>query len=125
MNSRGLSLVEIIVSLLILAAVVAGVIGSFVSSQRLISSSYRRLQAANYARQALEELRLNVNAQDWADGNDGDRLDLTLGVPRPCNINLGAFAMAPFNATCEYEVVAVGVTNDARQVDVRIRWTEP
>lgn len=119
MNSRGLSLMEVFVSLLILATVVAGVVGSFVSSQRLISSSYRRLQAANLSRQFLEILRTQVSA---------DPAQSLMLVPKPwaaCGINLGAFGNSPFNATCEYQVAAVGVTFDVRRVDVRIRWTEP
>ncbi|MEW6008071.1 MAG: type II secretion system protein [Candidatus Omnitrophota bacterium] len=120
---RALTLVEILVASTILAIVIAGVIGSFVSSQRIIIRSNRRLLAANYVRQAFEELRWSVDARDWADGVDGDRLDPTGGVPKPCNINMGAFALAPFNATCEYEVASI--LNDARQVTVTIRWTEP
>lgn len=119
----GFTLVEVVVSMVILATVVGGFMASFVATQRFISRSYRRLQATNYTRQVLENLRNSVRADHWVDPNNADPLDLTpAGAPRPCGINMGDFA-ATFGANCTYEVQSV--LNDARQVSINISWTEP
>ena len=120
--SPAFTLVEILVSMLILVIVVAGIMSSFISTQRLISRSTRRLQASYYARQILEELREGVNGQAWVNPA-GTRLEPQPGVWKPCGINLGAFANLPFNGVCDYEVQAI--LNNCRQVNVRIRWQEP
>jgi Tfp pilus assembly protein PilV len=126
-KSQGLLLIEVLISLVLMAAIVAGVFGSFVSSQRITTRANHRLLATNYTRQALEQLKSAVRADQWANPNDGDPLDLTpVGpppVPRSCGINLGSFALPPFNATCVYEVQSI--LNDCRKVDLRITWTEP
>lgn len=124
-NGAGFTLVEVIVSLVILALAVAGIMASFIASQRFISRSNRRLQAANYARAEFERLNLAVDARDWVDPNEvpGDPLDFTVaGTPRDCGVAMGDFA-TDFNATCTYEVQTV--LNDARRVDLTISWDEP
>ncbi len=120
---RGFTLVEIIVSLLILAVGVAGVMSTFVASERFTSRSMRRLQAANYARETFERLRKDVDAGVWAVPGGADTLDASPGTWKPCGINLGDFANPPFDAICEYEVQSV--LNDARRVTLNITWTEP
>jgi prepilin-type N-terminal cleavage/methylation domain-containing protein len=117
---QGFTLTEIIVALLILSLVIGGVMASFVSTQRLISRSNRRLMATNYARQALELLRDGVNAVDWIDPNGTDKLDLKDWTN--C-VGVNTANLAAFGGACEYRVQAV--LNDARRVDVRIRWQEP
>jgi len=118
---RGFTMVEILVALVVLLLVVSGIITSFVTSQRFIARSSRRLQAANYARQVLENLWVGVDASHWADTSNGDPLDPT-NSPRPCGINLGSLG-SNFSATCTYEVQRI--LNDCRRVTVTITWNRP
>lgn len=124
----GFTLVEILVSTLILALVVSGIMASFISSQRFISRSQRRLQATYFARQMFEQLREGVNAQDWANPL-GTRLEVQPGVWRPCGIDLGTWddLGSPFAGTCDYMVEQAPLQGPQgyRQVQVRIRWQEP
>jgi Tfp pilus assembly protein PilV len=64
----GFSLLEILVSLLILAVVITGIMSVFISSQRYIIRSRHRLQAANIARQILEDLYREVRQDTWDTG---------------------------------------------------------
>ncbi len=128
LSLTGFTLVEIVVSLSILATVVAGVMASFVASQRFISRSNRRLQAANVSRQAFSQLRAGVDAGYWANpGNDMlDIKDWTpcndLGINPPLEIDLSA--LATFNPRCNYRVEPVA-GQAFRQVTLNISWDEP
>lgn len=124
----GFTLVEILVALVILALAVGGIMSSFISSQRFISRSQRRLQAANYAREVLEQLRDGVNAQYWASAGN-DKLDIkgwTDCIAGPINppLQINLATLAAFNARCDYMVVSESATG-YRAVTVRIEWDEP
>jgi prepilin-type N-terminal cleavage/methylation domain-containing protein len=75
---QGLSLIEVIVSLVLLSVLALGVSSVF----SLISSPSRRsttgsldLQAANYARQTLEDLKNAVSADETSTGAGADLVD--------------------------------------------------
>lgn len=86
MNRKGMSLIEIIVSLVVLSvaalAVVAAV--SLVNSEKMRArgGSTLELQALGYARQTLELLKNNVNSQEAA-GQPGEPL-VDYSYVRPC-----------------------------------------
>jgi prepilin-type N-terminal cleavage/methylation domain-containing protein len=80
---RGLSLIEIIVSMLILAFVVAGSYASFVSTEGFLIKSRHRLEAIWFVQQKVEEYKsyaysslLDGSWQDtptFSDGRGADR----------------------------------------------------
>lgn len=124
---QGFTLVEILVSLLILASVVGGVMASFIASQRFIARSNRRLQAVNYIRDAFEVLKDGVNAEYWANAANTDKLDLKNWTDCTANLGINLISLAAFGGDCQYKVEqATGQPLDGyRKVSVRIRWTEP
>jgi Tfp pilus assembly protein PilV len=81
MKLKGLTLVEIIVSCIILSLVVAGLAGMFVVGKRYIAHSRSRLSAAQLTRYFLDPLQMNVSASDW--GNNCLSKDPTTGCPGP------------------------------------------
>lgn len=66
-NRKGLSLVEILIAMLILAIAAAGLFSSFVAANKFISRSKRRLAAVNLARHLNEQLYKDVTASTWID----------------------------------------------------------
>jgi len=75
---QGLSLIEVVVSLVLLSVLALGISSVF----SLISSPSRRsttgsldLQAANYARQTLEDLKNAVSADETSAGAGADLVD--------------------------------------------------
>ena len=70
----GFTLVEVIVSLLILLATAAGIFASFVAAQNYVLRSKRRIAAVNFARQKLEELRPYVRQDTWTNSTSDANL---------------------------------------------------
>jgi prepilin-type N-terminal cleavage/methylation domain-containing protein len=64
-TKTGLSLVEILIAMLILAIAAAGLFSSFVAANRFVSRSKRRMAAINFSRQISEELYKKVQADTW------------------------------------------------------------
>lgn len=71
-EQNGFTLVEVIVSLLILLITAAGIFASFIASQNYVLRSKRRIAAVNFARAKFEELKPYVRQDTWA--------NFTLGV---------------------------------------------
>ncbi|MCX5701419.1 MAG: prepilin-type N-terminal cleavage/methylation domain-containing protein [Candidatus Omnitrophica bacterium] len=65
MNIKGLTLLEILVSMFIFSIIMLGLINVFVASKRLILSSRAQIAAAELARFALGNLSLQVNQGEW------------------------------------------------------------
>ncbi len=127
LKKKGFTLVEIMVAMIILATVVAGVMASFVASQRFITRSTRRLQAANYSREVFELLRDGVDGAKWNDFAGTDRLDIKGWTDCTADLGVNLSSLAAFGGQCQYKVeTPLGQLIDGyRQVTVRIRWTEP
>jgi type II secretory pathway pseudopilin PulG len=62
---KAISLVEIMVASILLAAVLAGLLASFVSVRRYVARANSRLDAANLARGSLNSLSTDVRADTW------------------------------------------------------------
>lgn len=121
---EGFTLVEILIAMIILATVVAGVMASFVASQRFITRSTRRLQAANYSREVFELLKEGVNAEYWGNFSVTDKLDLKAWTDCTADLGVNLSSLAAFGGQCQYMVEAIP-GQPSRKVTVRIRWTEP
>jgi len=111
----GFTLLEILVSLLILSIVITGIMSVFIASRRYIVRSRHRLQAANLARQVLEGLYKDVRQDTWDTGG------LSVGSSKNCGISC---SLDNISCTCRYSVNNVS-GYDYRKVDVTINWTEP
>lgn len=131
MNQRAMALVEIIVSMLVLAVVALGVAStiSLVNSGQVRSAGGGSLdlQALGYARETLEQLRNNVSTNEAAAGAGAPLL--AAGSPYNANVGLPAsFTSAPVNGTRTYTVTDVdfdtdGVT-DYKRVTVVVNWAD-
>lgn len=73
---KGLTLIEIIISAVIMATTIAGIFTVFTSGNKFVQRSNRRLIAINLAQEQLENRRVQVSADTWADANDGTNLGL-------------------------------------------------
>ena len=122
MNRHGFTLVEVIVSAVILAVAVGLLLQVFSTESGVLDRTGRRMQAMDFARQKLEELKNAVDAQTWP--NTGD---LAAGV--------GIAATLPdselkdkFSGTRTYTVTNMDIDGgglDYKRVSVTVDWSEP
>ena len=68
MNKKSLTFLEILISALILATALGGILASFVSVRRAILRSNKRLAAFNIDRGVLEDLYKEVREDTWNTG---------------------------------------------------------
>ena len=117
---NGFTLVEVIVSLLILLATAAGIFASFVAAQNYVLRSKRRIAAVNSVREKLEELRPYVRQDTWT--NSTNLLWANEGATRaypPEDIFLDTWP-----GQRNYTVTNT-VNTASRNVSVTVNWTEP
>ena len=135
-NSCGFTLVEVIISSVIFSIAAVGLFSTFTAMREASARSERRLQAAYYEKQLLEDLRAKVDQGIWGSGaaplwGPGGEMncDVTwrnwpagwMGAPNPL------FA-APYSATVQYRCTQIpggGPGAFSRQVELRMIWTEP
>jgi len=112
----GISLLEILVSMIILALVLVGLANVFVMSKGYIIHSRSRISAGELSKQFLDPLQTYVNQETWETGNmlsqDGNPPGATV------NINNVDF-------TSHYDVSAGPPGTELRKVTVNITWDEP
>ena len=93
MNKKGLSLVEILVSLVIMGLVMVGLVNIFISGKRWTLHSRSRITAGELGRYFLDPLQMDVRQDTW----DQSPVDpppnnlLTIGNYRSTNIDLIKF----------------------------------
>jgi prepilin-type N-terminal cleavage/methylation domain-containing protein len=134
MKNKGFTLLEIVISMLILSLVVAGAYGLFVSNYRLLVDAKHRLQAVNQAAAVMEKLKSYVsadpnlpinagNALKTGDLNDDGVVDATdVHLPQS---EIGLLA-SPFmtevaNQKWNYKVEDVSGA-DIKKVTVTVNW---
>jgi prepilin-type N-terminal cleavage/methylation domain-containing protein len=138
LSRKGFTLLEVLVSLVVLSSATAGLFASFVAAQKYVMRSRHRLQAANGARMVLEDLKAHVNQNNWDDS--GTNLLACPGGPHPAGYfceNLpyplpGAVPGGdydpgpPWNWSAKYRIDYIGVGGIImRQVTVTVHWDEP
>lgn len=90
-NKKAFSLLEVIISMLILAVVTAGSFGLFVTSQKILKENERYLSAVEHAAGLLDELNKYVSASPLEPPNSDivfaegtrDNLRELLGIEKP------------------------------------------
>jgi len=70
MNKKGFTLMEILVSALILALVMTGMANIFLASRRHLMRTRSKIQAAELGRLFLAPLQMGVRQDTWADSNN-------------------------------------------------------
>lgn len=120
MNKKALSLLEILVSITLLAIIMSGLINVFVSSKWYLLHSRWRLGSGELARYFLDPLQMQVNEAGWGN-NCLSNSDINCSTT---SVNLGISFTAQYNITNLNEVSG-SVGNDLRKVKVAINWSEP
>lgn len=130
-TSRGFSLLEIVIAMLVMSLVVAGIYGLFITSHNFIGDAGRRLQAAQYARQILETLRVYVSANANFPANAGNAFtdglhplsDIT-NIGASYYMNIHGIGLTVFN--CNYNVTSnpQGATG-LKEVRLNVSWSNP
>jgi len=64
---KAITFVEIIVSAVILATAIAGIMATFISTRRIVTKGTERVAAANLIRERLDSLAQEVRADTWDD----------------------------------------------------------
>lgn len=135
MNNKAMALVEIVVSMLILAVAALGVTStlSLVSSNKMRSAggSSIDLQAASYARDTLESLKNNVSTDATRAAplaNGSHEVTSTLPAGYTGTALPASFTSAPYNGTRTYTVSDVLDAADKptglKKVTVAVQWTD-
>ena len=119
MEKRGFTLIEVIVASLILVFTVAGLLFVFSSEKAALERAGRRIQAMDFARQTLEQLKNEVRADRWDIGELRIHTEAPQALP-------GKFG-ANFAAQRGYVVTAgpAPIADSYRIVTVTVNWSEP
>ncbi|MBI5872789.1 MAG: type II secretion system protein [Candidatus Omnitrophica bacterium] len=117
MKKKGFTLVEVMVSLVILALLAAGLFSVFVSARYMVVRSKRRLGAMEVARAEIEKNRQHIRADRW--DNASYPLFPADGTWRAC-----ASTTYP-GYTVDCRVVQGPAVDSYRTVTVRVRWSDP
>lgn len=124
MNKSGLTLVEVIISALILALTVGSLLYVFATEKGIVARSGRGIQAMDFAIQTLEELKNEVRADTWEESNQ----PLTVTSAWGSWENLSGDFYTKFSGRRHYRVDSVdGIDPNTgyRSVTVEVDWQEP
>lgn len=138
----GFTLVEIVVSVVIIALTAAGIFTSFIAAQNYVSRSKGKVSTSNAERQQIEALKAEARQEAWdsiantyntADC-DPDQNGLALTASLNCTNSsagwtgwknvTGTFGQAPYNGKRRYRVTEL-TPGGSRQAEVQLNWTEP
>lgn len=121
MNKKGLTLIEIMISVVIILIISAGILSAFVGGHQLMNRSRHRLQALNFAREAIDTLRCNYayGSDEMLEGPHDSATD-----PAICaSGNIIRDEMANLNSGTLVYTVTLD-PNGYKKVGVTIDWTE-
>lgn len=125
MHKKGLTLLEILISALILAIVMVGLANIFVAGRRFVVQPRSKIQAAELGRQFLAPLQMFVRQDTW------DQVGNNLTIPSGQNstsFSGGNMTLNNILYNATYNVSRVfnpaGSDTGLRRVNVRISWNE-
>lgn len=114
-QKKGLSLLEVVASTLVITILAAGMFGAFVGAQMLFNRARHRVQAYNFAREVMERLRANYAYTDSQISNGVGHTEAEIGV-----VIKGE--LASLGATLTYDVTEQ--PNGYKEITARVSWTE-
>ncbi len=117
MSRKSLTLIEILVSTIILALVLAGMANLFVSGKRWLLHSRSRMAGAELGKLFVEPLQMDVRQDTW-----NTTSCVGTGNTSNCPNTNQTLDNMQYNAT--YSITDVNGTN-LRRAQVTINWTEP
>lgn len=109
----GFTLIECVISLLLLAVVLVGGMAFYFYSDKSLTIATHRRMATELANARLEELK------------SGGLAGLPNPVPPPANIDIGSLVGQQAVSISDVDDPLTPGTNDYKQVQVKIDWSEP
>jgi len=122
MNRKGFTLLEILVSALILALVMTGLANIFLASRRYLMRTRSKIQAAELGRLFLAPLQMDVRQDQWVSGSNCLTGDGSSGCPGFQEIN-----GIRYTPTYQISPLLTDIQNPLghlRKVKVTINWRE-
>lgn len=119
MHKKALTLIEILVSVVILALVITGMANLFVSGKRWLLHSRSRMTGAELGKLFVEPLQMDVRQDTW----NTSCVANTSNCP-PASVNTTQ-TLDKINYTATYNSSNVTGVPTLRRVQVTINWTEP
>lgn len=113
MNKKGLTLLEILISTLILAITMTGLGNLFFSAKRYILHSRSRMTAGELGKYFLDPLQMDIRQDKWG----SNCLSAATGCPAAQTLNKITYTPA-------YDISDVSGTT-LRKAKVTISWKEP
>ena len=120
-DKKGLTLLEILVSMLIFSLIMLGLINVFVASKRLILSSRAQIAAAELARFAQGNLSMQVSQDEWGKNclSDSSRCGSYIKPLDNINYNITYNTSQMFNIS-NYNITA----DNLYKAKVNVTWDE-
>ncbi len=119
MDKKGFTIIEVIVSSMIIALLAGSVFSAFLGAYCFLSRARHRVQAFNFAMEALDRLRSNYQYLDEEMSVGSGYLASGIG----CSIAGEMAALAPLPADFTYDVTEPQV-NGYKQVTIKVQWDE-
>ena len=120
MNKKAFTLVEVVIAALIVALLAGGMFSAFVGAYHFGNLTMHRLQAFNFAREALDKLRSNYQYTD-------SQMSVNLPSDRHQELEIGSIVrgeIAGLSSQLTYGVTEPE-SNGYKKVTVYVDWTEP
>lgn len=119
-NKKGFTLIEVMVAAMIIVILAGGLFSAFMGAQHFLSRSRHRIQAYNFAVDAVDKLRGNYQYSSSPTMDIGnDHLDTEIDA---AGIIKGD--MAGLGGTLTYDI-AEPQADGYKQVTVKVHWDEP
>jgi Tfp pilus assembly protein PilV len=109
LNKKALSLLEIIVSTLILALVMTGLVNVFVAGRKFVLHSRNRMGAGEIGKRFIDPLQNYVRQDTWSSN--------PLGTNSYPNVSNGIY-------TASYTISTHSSNTDIKKVKTKVSWTE-
>lgn len=119
-NKKGFTLIEIVVATLIIVALAGGLFSAFWGAQRFLNRARHRVQAYNFAIEALDRLRSNYKYSDTEMNVANGYLASDIG----CVISGEMAPLMPLGADLTYDVTEPQV-DGYKEVTINAHWNEP
>jgi Tfp pilus assembly protein PilV len=111
-RQKALTLMEILVSLVVLALVFLGLLNLFISGRKYLQHSQSRMVGSEFGKASLDPLQMEVRQDTWASNS--------LGISTPV-ITSQVIDGLTYTATSTVSLVG---TTDLRRVQTKISWEE-
>lgn len=119
MHKKGLTLLEILISTLILALVMTGMVNLFISGKKWILHARSRMTGGELGKSFLDPLQMQVRQDQW--GNNC----LSTGTQANCPDQAAGKAQGlDRDYTAHYTVTPNSPVTNLNKVKVAISWTE-